>query len=142
MYSIYNQVAERLKHYGEEVTAEIMQSKVDQALLVRWSIGFQDRGMAHGDYAVITEDGLTIVKCPGKAFAEHIVELHNATIPKPMYISIGITKELISKFILFVEERQIVWNWINETAFDEGIDKVASVEMQEKDINKWKEYIK
>ena len=43
-----------------------------------WAVGFNDRGMGHGDYAVIVAgtDNDVVVKCPSREVAEHIVAAH------------------------------------------------------------------
>lgn len=41
-----------------------------------WSLGFKDRGLGHGDYAIMI-DKMIVVKCPSYEVAKHILELHN-----------------------------------------------------------------
>jgi len=62
-----------------------------------WFLGFHDRGLGHGDFAVVTEENMPIVKCgdtlqstlsgkpaitTGKELAEHIIELHNCSLKR------------------------------------------------------------
>lgn len=48
-----------------------------------WDVGFRDRGMGHGDFAVITKKNKElVVECSSKEIAEHIVKLHNGSISK------------------------------------------------------------
>jgi hypothetical protein len=42
-----------------------------------WTLGYKDRGLGNGDWAVMTDDDLLIVECPCKDIAEHIIKLHN-----------------------------------------------------------------
>jgi hypothetical protein len=44
----------------------------------KWTLGFKDRGLGHGDYAVVTVKNALVVECPNKEIAEHIIEIHNA----------------------------------------------------------------
>lgn len=143
-YAIYEQIQQRLQYDNEEITPEIINNKVLEQLLVRWEVGFNDRGMGHGDFAVITEDGLRIVECPNKEFAEHIVELHNRTtacIPSTL-VHIGITEELLTKFVIFVAQRGMRWKWINEQAYEEEIDDNACIEMKQEHAEKWLKFVK
>ncbi len=41
-----------------------------------WSIGFKNRGLGHGDYAIMIDEML-VVECPSYEVAKHIIELHN-----------------------------------------------------------------
>lgn len=51
---------------------------VEEVLQNKWAVGFRDRGMGHGDYAVIEKDTeVVIVKCPYLEIAEHIAATHN-----------------------------------------------------------------
>jgi hypothetical protein len=43
-------------------------------------LGFKDRGMGHGDFAVLTNKSKLVAKCFSKEIAEHIIELHNKTL--------------------------------------------------------------
>jgi hypothetical protein len=43
-----------------------------------WAVGFKDRGLGHGDFAVLTKDGTLIAECPTKEIAEYIVSIHNS----------------------------------------------------------------
>ena len=45
----------------------------------RWRLGFKDRGLGHGDWAVIVKvsrKDIVVVECPCRAIAEHIIESH------------------------------------------------------------------
>ena len=83
MYKLIEQLLEKTKTENPNVTfKEINQIMVDalEALLtVKWEVGFKDRGMGHGDFAVIAGD-LVIVECPAKEIADHIAEAHNRMI--------------------------------------------------------------
>ena len=57
--------------------------RFEALLKAKWSLGFKDRGMGHGDFAVVTKAlkrDILIVECPNRAIAEHIIEAHNGTI--------------------------------------------------------------
>lgn len=41
-----------------------------------WSLGFKDRGLGHGDYAIMIDNTL-VAECPSREVAEHIIKLHN-----------------------------------------------------------------
>jgi hypothetical protein len=58
------------------------QYSAQQLLILQtpWAVGFRDRGMGHGDYGVVTEDDALVCPCDSKEVAEHICELHNATL--------------------------------------------------------------
>ncbi len=49
-------------------------------LMKRWAVGYKDRGLGHGDFAIITEDDILVIECPSQDVAEHIVDLHNRTL--------------------------------------------------------------
>lgn len=51
---------------------------LDELMEQDWAIGFNDRGLGHGDYAVILTDkeSEVVVKCPSREVAEHILAGH------------------------------------------------------------------
>jgi hypothetical protein len=51
-------------------------------LKIKWNLGFKDRGMGHGDFAVLTDKAELVAKCLSKEIAEHIIELHSKTLEK------------------------------------------------------------
>lgn len=80
MYSLYGQIIDHLKANGKHDIKAIEQM-AKRVLRMRWTIGFKDRGMGHGDYAVMTKKyGFIVVECPDMDIAEHICNLHNAAI--------------------------------------------------------------
>ena len=45
----------------------------------RWALGYRDRGMGHGDFAVVVEGSHElIVEAPSQEVAEHIMTTHNS----------------------------------------------------------------
>ncbi len=57
---------------------DAMGALIEEALQSEWAIGFHDRGMGRGDFAVIEKDTeVVIVKCPYREIAEHITSIHN-----------------------------------------------------------------
>ena len=62
----------------KSVLAEI-EKLIAETIQQEWTVGFNDRGMGAGDYAVILGNTI-IVKCPYLEIAEHIVATHNAAI--------------------------------------------------------------
>jgi len=42
-----------------------------------WVVGYRDRGMGHGDYAVMTRLNDMVTECPSMQVASHIINLHN-----------------------------------------------------------------
>jgi len=54
-------------------------AKID-LLKTKWVLAFRDRGLGHGDYAIMTPNQDLVVECPSKEVANHIVELHNAVL--------------------------------------------------------------
>ena len=57
-----------------------------RALLgAKWSVGFKDRGLGHGDFAVLTKIGELVVECPNKEIANHIVRLHNSDLSEKIH---------------------------------------------------------
>lgn len=56
-----------------------MKKNID-SLKIKWSLGFKDRGMGHGNFAVLTDKSELVAKCFSKETAEHIIELHNKTL--------------------------------------------------------------
>jgi len=53
----------------------------------KWALGWKDRGLGHGDWAVIIEDAVEtaehlVVECKTKELAEHIINLHNQSLNK------------------------------------------------------------
>ena len=87
---IMEQVKAEYKDDGKEHTwdefGQETERRMQELLKKEWSVGFKDRGLGHGDYAVIIKtDGdeipLVVVECGNfPAVAEHIVEAHNAFI--------------------------------------------------------------
>jgi hypothetical protein len=58
--------------------ANELENRTQKLLESEWEVGFRDRGMGHGDYAVITKyKGKTIVvcECPSLQIAQFIVNL-------------------------------------------------------------------
>ncbi len=51
----------------------------EEILKDKWTLGFKDRGLGYGDYAVMM-DKEVLVKCPSKEVAEHIIDLHNKSL--------------------------------------------------------------
>jgi hypothetical protein len=68
---------EKQNEWMKSVIAQY-QKEQEAILSPLWAVGFKDRGLGRGDYAVIIE-GTTkvVVECPSKEIAEHIVALHN-----------------------------------------------------------------
>lgn len=43
-----------------------------------WALGFNDRGMGHGDYGIIVKDTeKLVIGTIDRELAEHIINLHN-----------------------------------------------------------------
>ena len=57
----------------------VAQYNTEQEALVKaeWTVGFNDRGLGHGDFGVITTKGDFVVGPCSHALAGHIVEVHN-----------------------------------------------------------------
>ena len=51
--------------------------KEQNLLNSEWVLGFMDRGLGHGDYAVILKTNEVVVPCNSRAIAEHLIEIHN-----------------------------------------------------------------
>jgi hypothetical protein len=51
--------------------------KIARHLASVWKVGFNDRGLGHGDFGVITEQGDLVIPDLDQQIAEHLVELHN-----------------------------------------------------------------
>ncbi len=60
----------------EELAAqeEAKQKKIIEA---KWTVGFRDRGLGHGDFGVITSKGEFVVGPCSHELAGHIAEVHN-----------------------------------------------------------------
>lgn len=85
--SIFQAVKDEFR--GTDRTNEEFSDEIDRrmkhVLTVPWSVGFHDRGMGHGDYAVLAEGhSPPVVECgaDGAGLAEHIVKAHNAWIER------------------------------------------------------------
>lgn len=65
----------------KNVNIVIVNKECDAILKKKWYIGFKDRGMGHGDFAVITKKNLVVVECPTREIADHICKLHNDSLP-------------------------------------------------------------
>ena len=53
----------------------------------RWSLGFKDRGMGHGDFGVMFQlDGQEqlVVECACREIADYLIETHNASLTATM----------------------------------------------------------
>lgn len=83
------------KFKGEENVPEfvgdgyqkLIDAELDKFLNSEWAIGFNDRGMGHGDHAIIIKWTNYVVCEAMNGFAAHIVKLHNESLgffPKPM----------------------------------------------------------
>ncbi len=58
---------------------DALKALIKEALQSKWAVGFRDRGLGYGDYAVIMKDSEdVIVTCPYLKVAEHLVATHNA----------------------------------------------------------------
>ena len=67
-------------HPSWDEAVEEAKKKQKKLLSCVWTIGFNDRGMGRGDFAVITKKtGELVVECSSHELAAHIVEVHNAT---------------------------------------------------------------
>lgn len=69
------------EEYWEKLAQELLEAQ-QQIIKSRWAIGYRDRGLGHGDYAVVVEDdgkapAKVVVECDSKLIAEHIIEIHN-----------------------------------------------------------------
>ena len=52
----------------------------------KWFVGFNDRGIGHGDFAVMVKfkgSNIIVVQCPCREIADHIVRTHNETTYSP-----------------------------------------------------------
>jgi hypothetical protein len=77
-------IHERIKGLpvGESAVAE-MGRALEEINSQEWALGFRDRGMGYGDYAVIVkETDVLIVECPYYEIAKHIIKLHNESLKK------------------------------------------------------------
>ena len=79
-------LTEAQEEFLENVHPSWREQLVDQVKLhnklidSEWTLGFNNRGFGHGDYAVITTDGNMVVLCSTKELAEYLVILHNANL--------------------------------------------------------------
>ena len=57
------------------------QEAATAARLMRpWHLGFKDRGMGYGDFAVLTAAGDIVAEVTGKQTANRVIDDHNATL--------------------------------------------------------------
>ena len=56
----------------------------DEVLQGRWSLGWKDRGMGHGSYAILMEDTGQVIGEPfiSEDVPQHIIDLHNEGLNK------------------------------------------------------------
>lgn len=67
-------------HPSWDQAVEDLEKKQKKLLSCVWMIGYRDRGLGHGDFAVLTKKtGELVVECSSHELAAHIVEAHNAT---------------------------------------------------------------
>lgn len=60
-----------------------IQAKEKRILRCKWAIGFRDRGLGHGDYGIVlARSNELVLECPNRAMAEHLIEVHNASIKR------------------------------------------------------------
>jgi len=56
---------------------KIIPAQVQPVVMLKWTLGFHDRFMGHGDYGIITEKGELVVSLVDRELAEHIIRMHN-----------------------------------------------------------------
>lgn len=64
-----------IDEYAKEVTRRI--KTVTER---KWFVGFRDRGMGRGDFAVLAKFNgkeILVVECPCREVADHICKVHN-----------------------------------------------------------------
>ena len=65
----------------EEATTSLERKGYFTARPRPWTLGFHDRGLGHGDFAVLDRFGDLVAETPGRADAELIIEAVNAYRP-------------------------------------------------------------
>ena len=65
---------------GCEANLELEDGFADDFRKTKWTIGFKDRGLGHGDFAVMASAQDVVVECPSREVANHIIELHNKSL--------------------------------------------------------------
>jgi hypothetical protein len=54
-------------------------NRIKSVMKRKWFVGFHDRGMGHGDFAVLARfkgRDIVVVKCPCREIADYICKLH------------------------------------------------------------------
>jgi hypothetical protein len=77
---LYQQIMQRMKAINPRVSSEEIAAEISKVLTLEWKVGFHDRGLGRGDYAVIAAEDLVVVECPDHNFAQHICEVHNKSL--------------------------------------------------------------
>lgn len=80
LQTFYNDVIELCKKIPNAQIDDVV-NEAGKVINHEWTVGFQDRGMGHGDYAVMTkETNLVIAECATAQIAQHICDIHNKSL--------------------------------------------------------------
>jgi hypothetical protein len=90
MSNVFYAAMERAKQNAEpddswEKLDKLIEAQIKDWLNEEWAVGFKDRGMGHGDYAVVLKsDNTIIIAESGNSphVAEYLVKLHNESLEK------------------------------------------------------------
>jgi hypothetical protein len=77
--SVLSAIAELRESKGATTQGEAV-DPASALLAATWHLGFHDRGLGRGDYAVFTESGDLVVECRNAMLGTHIAEAHNQTL--------------------------------------------------------------
>ena len=57
---------------------DLVKKKEEEKLSAKWALGFHDRGLGHGDFAIIKEGSNDLIFGPlDRSIAEHVIDAHN-----------------------------------------------------------------
>jgi hypothetical protein len=74
-----NTITTKESHLDRMVREEV--EKFENNCKKKWALGFNDRGLGHGDFGIIIDGTSEVVVAPlDSIYARHIISLHNASL--------------------------------------------------------------
>ncbi len=70
-------------HPSWQAEIEKIKTQEKRILKRKWALGFRDRGLGHGDFAIVlARSNELVLECPNRRIAEYLVKIHNASIKR------------------------------------------------------------
>lgn len=84
---LYSKICNKVREDNKEQSMttdefiDAVESIVKEIMSREWMLGYKDRGMGHGDFAVLDSvTSFTVLECASRELAEHVIELHNKSL--------------------------------------------------------------